>query len=114
MKKITFYIGIITLLLVISGSINAQENMLDKKQEKIVTIYSFAARGELEKLKPELVAGLESGLTVNEIKEILVHLYAYAGFPRSLRGLQTLRAGLDERKDAETTYKWGREASPIT
>ena len=63
----------ITLLLVISGNTKAQNNMLDNKQERIVTISSFAARGELEKLKLELVAGLEAGLTVNEIKEILVH-----------------------------------------
>lgn len=115
MKKITFYIGIITLLLVTSGNMKAQENnMLDKKQEKIVTISSFAARGELEKLKPELIAGLEAGLTVNEIKEILVHLYAYAGFPRSLRSLQTFMSVLDERKAAGITDNRGRQASPIT
>jgi alkylhydroperoxidase/carboxymuconolactone decarboxylase family protein YurZ len=114
MKKITFYIGIITLLLATSGNINAQNSMLDKKQEKIVTISAFAARGELEKLKPELVGGLEAGLTVNEIKEMLVQLYAYAGFPRSLRSLQTFMAVLDERKVNGIDDNWGREASPIT
>lgn len=78
------------MLLMMAGHIIAQENFLSKKQEKIVTISAFTANGDLEKLKPEIVAGLESGLTVNEIKEILVHLYAYCGFPRSLRGLQLL------------------------
>lgn len=113
MKKISLFI-IITLLLAISGNINAQDDMLSKKQEKIVTISAFTARGELNKLKPELVAGLEAGLTVNEIKEVLVHLYAYSGFPRSLRGLQTFMAVLDERKDAGINDNWGREASPVT
>lgn len=102
------------VLLGIAGSINAQSNMLSKKQEKIVTISSFTAQGELERLKPELVAGLEAGLTVNEIKEVLVHLYAYCGFPRSLRGLQTFMSVLDERKAAGINDNWGREASPIT
>lgn len=113
MKNIKLYI-IITILLGIFGNINAQNDMLSKKQEKIVTISAFTARGELEKLKPELVAGLEAGLTVNEIKEMLVHLYAYSGFPRSLRGLQTFMATLDERKAAGINDNWGREASPIT
>ncbi|HMM04163.1 MULTISPECIES: carboxymuconolactone decarboxylase family protein [unclassified Dysgonomonas] len=104
-----------TLLLGISVNIYAQENnMLSKKQEKIVIISSFTARGELEKLKPELIAGLEAGLTVNEIKEVLVHLYAYSGFPRSLRGLQTFMSVLDERKAAGITDNWGHEASPVT
>lgn len=114
MKKI-IYITMTTLLLGISVNIYAQENnMLSKKQEKIVIISSFTARGELEKLKPELIAGLEAGLTVNEIKEVLVHLYAYSGFPRSLRGLQTFMSVLDERKAAEITDNWGHEASPVT
>lgn len=113
MKNISLFI-IITLLLAISGNINAQDDMLSKKQEKIVTISAFTARGELDKLKPELVAGLEAGLTVNEIKEVLVHLYAYSGFPRSLRGLQTFMAVLDERKDAGINDNWGHEASPVT
>lgn len=113
MRKIDLYIGIIILLLGVSGNTNAQD-MLSKKQEKIVTISAFTARGDLDKLKPELVAGLEAGLTVNEIKEILVHLYAYSGFPRSLRGLQTFMSVLDERKTAGISDNWGREASPIT
>lgn len=42
------------------------ENTLSKQQEKIITI---AAKGDLNKLKPELVDELKAGLTVNEIKE---------------------------------------------
>lgn len=44
--------------------------------------------------------GLEAGMTINEIKEILVQTYAYAGFPRSLRALQTFMSVLDNRKKA--------------
>ncbi|MBK5722181.1 carboxymuconolactone decarboxylase family protein [Dysgonomonas sp. Marseille-P4677] len=114
MRKINLYIGIIILLLGISGNINAQDKMLTKKQEKIITISAFAAKGELDKLKIELNAGLDAELTVNEIKEVLVHLYAYSGFPRSIRGLQTLMSVLDQRKANAINDNWGREASPIT
>lgn len=117
-KRIISYIGITILLLITTGNMDAQNNiqnnMLSEKQEKIVTISSFTAIGELDKLKPELVGGLEAGLTVNEIKEVLVHLYAYCGFPRSLRGLQTFMAVLDERKAEGIKDNWGRKASPIT
>lgn len=89
-------------------------NSLDAKQQKIVTIAAFTSRGELDNLKPELNAGLDAGLTINEIKEVLVHVYAYAGFPRSLRGLQTFMAVLDERKEKGIEDTLGRDASPIT
>ena len=44
----------------------------------------------------------------------MVHAYAYCGFPRALRGLQTLVAVLDERKAKGIEDDWGRKASPIT
>lgn len=106
-------ICIIFILLGISNTVNAQNDMLDKKQEKIITISALTTKGDLVKLKPELVGGLEAGLTVNEIKEVLVHLYAYCGFPRSIRGLQTFMAVLDERKAKGINDNQGREASPI-
>lgn len=114
MKNLNIYtIGLIMTLLGLSNNLNAQNDMLNKKQEKIVTISAFTSIGELDKLKTELVSGLEAGLTVNEIKEVLVHLHAYCGFPRSLCGLQTFMAVLDERKAAGITDSWGRGASPI-
>lgn len=113
MKKISLYIAIITLLLGISGNINAQDKMLDEKQRKIITISALTAKGDLQKLKTELNAGLDAGLTVNQIKEALVHLYAYCGFPRSIRGLQTFMEVLDERKANGITDELGADASPI-
>lgn len=118
MQKTIFFTGLVIMLSGIFHNLKAQntmlENSLSKQQEKIITIAAFAAKGDLNKLKPELVAGLEAGLTVNEIKEVLVHLYAYSGFPRSLRGLQMLMSVLDERKAKGINDNWGCKASPIT
>jgi len=50
---------------------------------------------------------------VNEIKEILVQMYAYAGFPRSLNGITTFMAVLDERKGKGLKDELGKEASPM-
>lgn len=45
---------------------------LDARQEKIVTIAAFTANGNLPELKTALNGGLDAGLTVNEIKEVLI------------------------------------------
>ncbi|WP_292010882.1 carboxymuconolactone decarboxylase family protein [Chryseobacterium sp.] len=81
---------------------NAQENKfnphLNAGEQSLVKISSLTAIGNLEALKIQLNAGLDSGLTINEIKEVLVQLYAYCGFPRSLNAINTFRTVLDERK----------------
>lgn len=86
---------------------------LTLRQQSIVKIASCTGRGDLENLKPALAAGLAGGLTVNEIREVLIHAYAYCGFPRSLRALQTFIAVLDERKTQGIEDTAGRDASPV-
>lgn len=91
----------------------ATEKALSPKEQSIVSIAALTAKGELTKLKKELNAGLEAGLTVNQIKEAIVHLYAYCGFPRSIRGLQTFMEVLDERKTKGINDVAGAGASAI-
>jgi len=71
---------------------------LTKKQQSLIPIAAFTASGDLASLKVALNKGLDAGLTVNEIKEAQIHLYAYVGFPRALNGLATFMGVLDERK----------------
>jgi 4-carboxymuconolactone decarboxylase len=107
MKIINLFWLIIALVL-FSNTLNAQIEM----NKNIVAIAGLTAKGDLPKLKSALYEGLESGLTINQIKEVLVHLYAYCGFPRSIRGLQTFMEVLNERKARGINYKKGAEASP--
>jgi alkylhydroperoxidase/carboxymuconolactone decarboxylase family protein YurZ len=111
-------IGIFIVLSILSIHLKAQieistNQTLSAKQQSIVQIAALTAKGELEALKPALNKGLDAGLTVNEIKEVLVHLYAYCGFPRSIRGLQTFMEVLDERKAKGMNDKTGADVSPI-
>ncbi len=85
-------------------NMNAQDKTnesqaLDARQQSLVTISALTASGNLEALQTQLNVGLDAGLTVNEIKEALVQLYAYCGFPRSLNALNTFKTVLDERKE---------------
>ncbi len=93
---------ILFVLTLSMAKMNAQENKthqnLNVKEQSLVKISSLTATGNLEKLKVQLNAGLDSGLTINEIKEAFVQLYAYCGFPRSLNAINTFKTVLDERK----------------
>jgi len=101
-----------------SFSIISQTNMnknltFSPREQNIIDIAALTAKGDLSKMKIALNTGLDAGLTINQIKEILVHLYAYCGFPRSIRGLQTFIEVLNERKAKGITDVLGAEASPI-
>ncbi len=109
------YIGFIAMMLgIIQFSNEVKAQGLTAKEKSIISISSLTAKGRLENLKTELNKGLEAGLTVNEIKEVLVHCYAYSGFPRSIRGLQTFMKVMEERKAKGIKDNLGAEVSPIT
>lgn len=107
---------VVMMILFSSMNVDAQiENgSLDAKHQSLIKISALTAIGELTSLNKALNEGLDAGLTVNEIKEALVHLYAYCGFPRSIRGLQTFMEVLDARKAKGINDKPGREPSLIT
>ena len=95
------------------GKATVQAQSLSARQRAIIAIAAHTADGDLARLKPALAKGLEAGLAVNEIKEILVQLYAYTGFPRSLNAIHTFMALMDERQKAGIKDEMGREASPM-
>jgi len=90
-----------------------KDHALPLRYQHITTIAAFTANGDLQQLKEALSNGLDAGLTVNEIKEVLVHLYAYCGFPRSLQGINTFIAVLDTRKTNGIIDIVGKEATPV-
>lgn len=89
------------------------DNALTPQQQCVITISAFTANGDLDKLKTALNKGLDAGLAVNEVKEALVQLYAYTGFPRSLNAIHTFMDVLDERQARGITDAVGREAGPV-
>lgn len=86
---------------------------LSKPEKALVPIAAFTASGNIPRLKEALHQGLDDGLTINEIKEALVHIYAYAGFPRALIGINTFIAVMDERQAQGKVDTTGKEASPL-
>lgn len=87
--------------------------VLTPREQAIVAVASYTGKGDLEHLKTALAEALEAGMTVNEVNEVLIHAYAYCGFPRSLRAIQTFMQVLDQRKAKGIDDPAGREVSPI-
>jgi 4-carboxymuconolactone decarboxylase len=115
MKRFGYMVCSLLAMLMWSLDIFAQQDLLpgsslSPKQESIVPIAAYTANGDQAGLKKALTGGLNAGLTVNELKEILVQLYAYAGFPRSLNAISTLQGLLNERKQSGINDVMGKRS----
>lgn len=86
---------------------------LSAKLQTLTVIAALAGKGDTKLLHTAMNRGLDAGWTINELKETAVHVYAYAGFPRSLNTLSTLQKVIDKRKGKGITDSIGRESSPI-
>jgi alkylhydroperoxidase/carboxymuconolactone decarboxylase family protein YurZ len=86
---------------------------LSPRQQATAAIASFTAVGRLRQLREALADGLDAGLTIAEINEILVQMYAYAGFPRSLNGIGTFMAVIEERRARGIDDEPGAQPSPL-
>lgn len=89
------------------------EQTLSAKQQAIAPIGASMAVGDMPRLQQALNQGLDAGLTISESKEVLVQLYAYAGFPRSLNALSLLMQVLQEREARGLHDAPGREPGPV-
>ncbi len=120
MKKIIIkvFFGVVIATFCLFTRLHAQSMVsfnqaLNEKQQQIVPIAVYTAKCDMPSLSQALNDGLDSGLTVNEIKEILIHLYAYTGFPRSLNGLSAFQSVLEQRRQKGIEDELGKEASPL-
>ena len=91
------FLSIILMTTVLLTGGQTMAKALNAEQKSIALAASYAALGNQTGLKQALNNGLDNGVTVNEFKEILVQVYAYCGFPRSLNALATLMQTVEER-----------------
>ncbi len=116
LHKIKYFFCLIIASIYFSNNLFAQDNsekvsLLTTKEQHIVSISAFTSKGNLVQLKTALNTGLDAGLTINEIKEILIQLYAYNGFPRSLNALNTFIDVLKDRKARNITDTVGNSSA---
>lgn len=97
MKRV-FHLLLATLAAVALAVDAGAADRLDARRGAIVPIAAFTATGATDALARALDEGLQSGLSVSDIREILIQMYAYCGFPRSLTALETFRNVVKSRK----------------
>jgi 4-carboxymuconolactone decarboxylase len=77
------------------GDIYSRKN-LDPKMRQIATIAALTAMGNAEpQLNFHIKAGLEVGLTPNEIIETIILMVVYAGFPRAINAINVTKEVLN-------------------
>ncbi|AWY44077.1 cupin domain-containing protein [Pseudomonas putida] len=86
---------------------------LSAKQQAIPLIAAAMATSNMSALNAALNRGLDAGLSVSEAKEILVQLYAYSGFPRSLNALGELKNVVEARQQRGIQDDPGREPGRV-
>jgi 4-carboxymuconolactone decarboxylase len=116
-NKIAVMLASIFIVMFCIAAVSEAQTMkaegLSARQKGIVPIAAFTASGDMEMLNTALNEGLDAGLTVNEIKEVLVQMYAYAGFPRSLNGIAAFMGVLEERGKKGIKDVPGKEPGPM-
>ncbi len=76
---------------------------LDRRTRSCITVAMLAAQGSEHELALHVRAALRNGVTVEEIKEILLQVAVYAGVPRANRAFSIARdalAGAEAPRDS--------------
>lgn len=80
---------------------------IEYRLRSISTISSLLSLGHrMDQLRLKMELALETGFTLSDLKEIILQICLYAGFPRSLNGMACLRSLMEERN------KRGQQTNP--
>ena len=93
---------------------NTSDNFLQTRQQFIIKISAHTVKGDVQNLNKYFNEALDSGVSINDIKETLVHIHAYAGFPASILALNTFKQVVEDRVKGDKIDFQGRDNSPIT
>jgi len=82
------------------GDIYSRET-LDLKSKEIVVVAALTAMGNAQpQLKVHLNGALNTGSSISEVKEVILQMSVYSGFPSSINAMNTLKEVLEERKNS--------------
>ena len=60
---------------------------LSKRDRSLITVAALIAGGNTEQLPGHLKRAKDNGLTETELKEVIIHLAFYAGWPRAMSAI---------------------------
>jgi 4-carboxymuconolactone decarboxylase len=91
------------------GDIYSREG-LDLKAKEIAVVAALTAMGNAEpQLKVHINGALNVGCTINDVKEVILQMSGYSGFPTSINGMNVLKSVLKQRKEEGINDSIGSE-----
>ena len=64
---------------------------LPKRDRSLITVASLVTSGSTEQLVGHLRLAKQNGLTEAELKEVIIHLAFYAGWPNAMSAIQVAK-----------------------
>jgi 4-carboxymuconolactone decarboxylase len=68
---------------------------LSPRDRSLITCAALVTNGSIEQLRGHLGRARQNGLTETELKEMIIHLAFYAGWPRAMSAISPARELLD-------------------
>lgn len=90
-----------------------KENNLAYREQMLASLAGLEAKGDMPRLSLFINQSLDREMTVAELKEAFVQLYAYTGFPRSLNALTALQSVIDKRKAENKPTRMGDDGEVL-
>ena len=79
---------------VLFGDIWARSE-LSPRDRSLITVAALITGGNTEQLAGHLQRARENGLTETELKEVIIHLAFYAGWPRAMSAIQVAKKAFE-------------------
>src|SRR5664279_1283778 len=79
---------------VLFGNVWAREE-LSPRDRSLITVAALVAGGNTEQLPGHLKRALGNGLTETELKEAIIHLAFYAGWPRAMSAITVAKQAFE-------------------
>jgi 4-carboxymuconolactone decarboxylase len=73
-----------------------ERNELSPRDRSLITIAALVATGSTEQLPGHLARAQANGLTDTELKEVIIHLAFYAGWPRAMSAFAVAKQALND------------------
>jgi alkylhydroperoxidase/carboxymuconolactone decarboxylase family protein YurZ len=83
---------------------------LTRRDRSIATLSAMVANQTLEELKVHTRNAVRNGLTLVEIREVLLHAAVYSGFPKAVAAFRAAREALDEPETKTLAEENARKA----
>jgi 4-carboxymuconolactone decarboxylase len=68
---------------------------LSPRDRSLITVAALVAGGNTEQLRSHLTRAKDNGVTEAELKEVIIHLAFYAGWPKAISAITVAKQVLD-------------------